>query len=108
MSRGEEPLIDKEIQKILENHEKRILALEGIKEKLKVSRKKVSIVQLILELKSDGFFDKPKNWNDIQNALAKRGHVYPLRSLTEPLQRLVRKRELGRIKIGKKWGYVKR
>jgi hypothetical protein len=101
--------MDKEIQKILENHEKRISALEGIKEKPKLlHKKKVSITQLILELKSDGFFNKSKNWNDIQKALEERGHVYPLRSLTEPLQRLVRKRELGRIKIGKKWGYVKR
>jgi len=102
-------LTDKEIQKMLENHEKRISALEGIKEKLKVPRKKkASITQLILELKSDGFFNKPKNWNDIQKALAERGRVYPLSSLTDPLQRLVRKRELGRIKIEKKWGYVKR
>jgi len=69
---------------------------------------KVSITNLVIDLKSKKFFDKPKNWNDIQKALEELGYTYPLNSLTDPLQRLVRKGELGRIKKDDKWHYVKR
>lgn len=110
MSRGVSTM-NKEIQKILEHHERRIARLEGIlKEKpvrKLVSRKK-SILDLLIELKREGFFKQPRYLRDIVDKLASRGYHYQSSSLTEPLRRAVRNRVLGRIKKKRKWAYVER
>ena len=102
------------IIKRLENHEERIKYLE---EKIKGGKKKahtgrISILNHLIQLKSNGFFNKPQSTKVIQGKLAQEGYHYPQHSLTEPLQRTVRQGILGRIKIkeGKKitWAYCKR
>jgi hypothetical protein len=69
---------------------------------------KLSATDLILVLKDESFFDKPKALGDIKIALEEQGYYYPITTLSGVVLELVRKRELGRIKIDKKWGYVKR
>jgi hypothetical protein len=69
---------------------------------------KKSIMDQLKELKAENFFSKPKFLREIGERLAEKGYHYPLESLTEPLQRAVRRRILGRIKKDRKWAYVKR
>ena len=72
-------------------------------------QKKSGPIGLILELKSEGFFDNPKTMADVCSNLQEGGHYYPLSSLSPALIRLVKQRELGRIKgEGGKWQWVKR
>ncbi len=68
----------------------------------------LSISDQIDELKEDGFFDGPKGLADVKKALAERGMIYSITTLSGKLIEKVRKRDLGRIKENKKWMYVKR
>ena len=102
----------KKIQKILKNYENRIKKLEGkeVNSEQKHSRKKKpeSIMDFLMELKQNNFFNKPKFLKEIMAELAKMGHHYQITSLTEPIQRAVRQRKLGRIGKTGKWQYVSR
>jgi hypothetical protein len=67
-----------------------------------------SLVDLILELKSGGFFNQPKKVGDVRDSLAQQTHHYPTESISTALIRHVKKGELGRVKEGTVWAYVKR
>jgi len=69
---------------------------------------KMSIGDMILELKEEKFFNSPKSLVEIKNALSENGGIYEVTTLSASLIRLVRKRTLGRIKQDNKWKYVKR
>jgi len=101
-----------ELKKILQNHEKRISALEkslsSKPRKNKQKSKKISINDLLMEIKEEGFFDKPKQVKEIVEKFKELGNVYSSDSLTSPLARAIKSRTLGRIKQDGKWGYVKR
>jgi hypothetical protein len=75
---------------------------------LSQKRIKKSASILFEDLKSQGFFDEPRSIKDIVSKLSESGYHYASTSLTETLQRSVRKGFLGRIKKDKKWVYVKR
>ncbi len=62
----------------------------------------------IRTLKEEGFFDSPKEIMSIKSELDAKGHIYSMNMLSTPLIRLVRKKELGRLKQGTQWVYVKR
>lgn len=97
----------KHIVKKLKELEERISKLERAStQKIKITKN--SITDLILELKSEGFFKEPRSVKDIIEILASRGRHYPTSSLTWPLQHAVRTRVLGRIKKDKIWAYVDR
>jgi hypothetical protein len=70
------------------------------------SNAKSGPVALISELIDGGFFKKPKELGAIKLALEEQGHYYPVTTLSPLLLRLVRKRELRRIKDKKRWLYV--
>jgi hypothetical protein len=74
--------------------------------KTKTSR--MSISDMLHELKEEGFFDKPKSLVEVKNALAEHGRIYELSTLSAQVIRQVRQRRLGRIKNEKKWKYVTR
>ena len=99
-----------EINKRLEDHERRIKNLEQlVKGKNKrIFTKRKSIFDHLTHLKSEGFFDQPKNLKEIVEKLAQESYHYPQQSLTEHLQRAVRQGVLGRVKKDKKWTYCKR
>src|SRR5690348_12508318 len=69
---------------------------------------KMSIGDMILELKEEGFFDSPKSLIEIKNSLSAKGGIYEVTTLSASVIRLVRKRILGRVKQDSKWMYVKR
>jgi hypothetical protein len=104
-----EDIIEK-IKKQLENHEKRITQLEkpSARKEKSASTKRTTILDMLDGLKADGFFDQPKLLADIANKLAEEGYHYPQSSLTQPLQRAVRGKMLGRLRKDGKWVYAKR
>jgi hypothetical protein len=61
----------------------------------------------IREMKTDGFFAKPKTLSEVKAELANRGHHIPLTSLSGPLQKLCQGKELRRQKVGDKGGKKK-
>jgi hypothetical protein len=67
-----------------------------------------SATDAILELKENGFFNKPKGLADIKEALASQGLIYPVTSLSGVALALIRKRTLGRVKENRIWCYVTR
>lgn len=62
----------------------------------------------ILELKEEGFFNKPKGLADIKEKLASLGMIYPVTSLSGTVLSLVKRRALGRVKEKGRWCYVAR
>ena len=109
-----------EIKKILDKQNKKIDEIlnklsstqkenkKNTKKSVKTSSKKVSVFSLIEHLKQENFFDNQRNLKEIQKELEKLSYHYAVTSLTNPLQRLVRQRVLGRILLKGKWAYVKR
>lgn len=63
-------------------------------------------INLIADLIDGGFFKKPRELSAIKQALAEQGYHYPVTSLSPTALRLVRKRQLRRIKDKKRWLYV--
>lgn len=61
---------------------------------------------LIAELIAEGFFREPKELGAIRLALREKGHFYPVTTLSPLMLRLVRRKELRRIKDKKRWTYV--
>jgi hypothetical protein len=70
------------------------------------SKAKSTPVGVISELIESGFFKKPKELSAIKDALEERGHFYPTTTLSPTVLRLVKKKELRRIKENKRWKYV--
>jgi hypothetical protein len=61
---------------------------------------------LILALRDQGFFKGRKTLSDLQRKLEEQGHIYAQTSLSPILVRLVRSKELRRLKEKKGWVYV--
>ena len=59
-------------------------------------------------LKEEGYFGSKRTISDVQEKLEEKGHIYPLTSLSTPLIRLVRSRDLRRLKEAGLWKYVNR
>lgn len=96
-----------EVQRILD-----LVKKNGSSKKQKTKKHtkgKISIMDRLTGLKEENFFNKPRPTIEIKQKLAEAGYHYSANSLTEPLQRAVRKKVLGRIKTKKGiWGYVRR
>lgn len=86
-------------------HDEKPARIPKAKETREAKIGKLSIGDMILELKEEGFFDKPKGLVEIKNALAEKGGIYEASTLSAQVIRQVRKRNLGRIKQDKKWMY---
>ena len=95
-----------EISKIILDFKKREEHLAEIRA-TKKSRGKNTATSSILKLCEGGFFDKSRTLFDIKDKLAENGLIYPKTTLSGVLIGLVRRRELGRVKGEKMWGYVK-
>jgi hypothetical protein len=95
-------------------NEPKVESPPSIKEKPKEKSKKnqlkpaSTLVEYILELRDTGFFDTPKKTILVKGRLDQDGHFYPMQSVSTCLINRNEKRELGRVKEGKKWAYVKR
>ena len=104
---------DKEVANILGVFE-RIAAVGYAKELIakdhvikKEEKKRAAASDLVIGLKEDGFFDKPKGLNEIAKALEESGYIYPVTSLSGVVLGLVQKRLLGRKKMEGRWVYGK-
>lgn len=73
----------------------------------KDQKKRIAASDIIISLKEDGYFDKPKSLIDIANALQERGHLYPVTTLSGVMLSLVQNKLFGRKKIDGKWMYGK-
>lgn len=73
----------------------------------KDQKKRESASDLIVILKEDGFFNKPKGLNEIALALEEKGYIYPVTTLSGIMIGLVQKKFFGRKKIDGKWVYGK-
>lgn len=60
----------------------------------------------IRELIAEGFFDKPKGLAELKAGLEQQGYFYPITTLAARILGLVKRRELRRIKEGKRWRYT--
>jgi hypothetical protein len=74
----------------------------------KRSKKPLTINELVIGLKEEGFFDKPKNLSEIAAELAKSGYLYPTTTLSGVVLGLLKGKELTRTKKDGKWVYGKR
>jgi hypothetical protein len=63
-------------------------------------------VNLVSELIEGGYFKKPKGLAAIKSTLEERGHFYPVTTLSPILLRMVKGRQLRRVKEKKRWSYV--
>jgi len=60
----------------------------------------------IIQLREEGFFKSKRSLGDIQKKLEEQGHIYAITSLSPILVTLVRRKDLRRVKEGKRWAYV--
>jgi hypothetical protein len=70
------------------------------------SSAKATPVNLICSLIDGGFFRKPKDLASVKMALEEMGHFYPITTLSPALLRLVRRRQLRRLRDKKRWMYT--
>ncbi len=61
---------------------------------------------LIRDLIDNGYFKERRSLGDIQLKLEEGGHIYAQTSLSPVLVRLVKNKELRRVKENKRWVYV--
>ena len=73
----------------------------------KEQKKRLTASDLIITLKEEGYFEKPKSLNEIASAIEEKGYLYPVTTLSGVLIGLVQKRLLGRKKVDGKWVYGK-
>lgn len=72
----------------------------------KRGKAKLSIGDLIGNLVDEGFFKKPVELNSVKEALEQRGHYFTRSAIPTQLLRLVKRRQLRRIKQDNQWRYV--
>jgi hypothetical protein len=104
---------DTEVSSILATYEKsavvgqvKEVAAKVTSEK-KEQKKRAAASDLVVELKEEGFFDKPKGLADVARALEEKGYLYPVTTLSGVVLGLVQKRLLGRKKLEGRWVYGK-
>ncbi len=104
--------MNKEINKVLKDHESRLKELERI-----VSEKKVSINTLdkfeglnggISLLIKNNFVDSPKSLREISTELEREGYYYGIAAIAKALSVdfMKKKKILTRVKDGQIWKYV--
>jgi hypothetical protein len=69
-------------------------------------KERATPVNLISSLIDGGFFRKPKDLASVKVALEEIGHFYPITTLSPALLRLVRKKQLRRLKEKNRWLYT--
>jgi len=73
----------------------------------KIERKRTNAVDLVLVLKEEGFFNKPRGLGEVSAALEEKGFMYPVTTLSGTVLGLVQRKFLSRKKKEGKWVYGK-
>ena len=108
----------KELNKIVQDHERRLATLEGTRKTSPTKKtaswyKSGSTIAKVVNLISERFFNKPQTIGDIVSELKAKDFHLKASDLTLPLRKIVRKGLLRKTKkyadgtISKKWLYVK-
>lgn len=95
-----------EIAAVLKDIKSRSKTERGGTTKAKPKSAKVTIPNLVDELKTEGFFKKTKTLGDIKKRLGELGHHYPLTTLSGAMQGEAKKRRLRRFKQNGKYVYA--
>lgn len=82
-------------------------AVARVKAARETEKKRESASDLIIGMREEGFFNKPKSLGEIGAALEERGFLYPVTSLSGIVLGLLKRRELRRKKQEGKWVYGK-
>ena len=77
------------------------------KQVAKENKKRLGASDLIISLREEGFFEKPRSLGDISKAIEEKGFLYPVTTLSGVVLGLVQKRDLRRKKTAGKWTYGK-
>jgi len=97
-------LADYERSSIVHQVKKMVVASKVIQ---KDKKKRAAASDLIISLKEDGYFDKPRSLAEVAKALEETGYIYPVTTLSGVMIGLVQKKLLGRKKLEGKWVYGK-
>lgn len=97
-------LSDLERTSVVRNIKTRV-SKEAVKKKDEKKRRAAS--DLIIELREDNFFNKPKTLGEIAEGLERIGYIYPTTTLSGVVMGLVQKKLLGRKRVDGKWTYGK-
>ena len=73
----------------------------------KTDKRRAGASDLIIGMREEGFFEKPRTLGEIAEGLEERGFLYPVTSLSGIVLGLLKQRQLRRKKVGKKWAYGK-
>jgi len=73
----------------------------------KEQKKRIAASDLVVELKEEGYFNKPRSLTDVANTLEEKGYIYPVTTLSGVMLGLIQKKLLGRKKLKGKWVYGK-
>ena len=104
---------ESEIAKIVSAFEQseRVVHVRQRVSKMKMERKeqkkRQSAAELLISLKEEGFFEKPKALGDIARALEEKGYLYPVTTLSGVVLSLVKNKHLRRKKVEGRWVYGK-
>ena len=74
---------------------------------IRAASKRAGPLRLIVDLIDADFFKSPQELGAVRMALEAQGHFYPTTSLSPLMLRLVRGKQLRRIKTNKRWTYVR-
>lgn len=96
----------KEISAIVDDLKKQSAEGGGVRRRTKAKPGRVLLMDLIGSLRDGGFFKKPKDLASIKGALAEMGHHYPVTTLSPVMLRLVRRRNLRRLREKGRWLYT--
>jgi hypothetical protein len=81
--------------------------ISKMKVERKEQKKRQSAAKLLIGLKEEGYFEKPKALGDITRALEEKGYLYPVTTLSGVVLSLVKNRHLRRKKVEGRWVYGK-
>ena len=104
---------ESDISKILSAFEQSVQVVKvrqrisKMKGERKEQKKRQSAAELLIGLKEEGFFEKPKALGDITQALEEKGYLYPVTTLSGVVLSLVKNKHLRRKKVESRWVYVK-
>jgi hypothetical protein len=74
----------------------------------KTPKKRTGPTDYVRELIDEGYFKTKREIGTVRDKLEERAHIYPVTSISGPLYRLVKNKELRRIKEDGAWRYVNR
>lgn len=104
---------EEEVSRILSAYERTSVvgqakqAIARSKAMKRSDKKREGAGDLVIKLREEGFFDKPKGLGEVSEALEAEGFLYPTTSLSGVVLGLVKKRELRRKKVDGRWVYGK-